>query len=94
MTNLIDVSKLTEDQICALADRIRIKRKFLAIYETFVAKDTVMIRWDIPNSSFKELGISYYGIQVPVAAVEEIVSRHFDALIHPKPPVNEEKTDV
>jgi hypothetical protein len=80
---LIDISKMTEDQIIAMADRIKAKRKVLAIKDTFLAKTTVTIRWDIPNVQAQAVGASYYGIEVPMMLVKEIVENHFDKLINP-----------
>lgn len=72
---------MTDDEVLAEAARIRARRLNQARLASFEAQSTVLIRWNVPGSPFGE---SYCGIEVPAAAVADVVSGHFAPLIERK----------
>jgi len=71
---------VTDDEILAAADRIRARRRNDARFEAFMAKDEVMVRWDLPNRSVP--GESYASVMIPREAIQNLVRERMGELSH------------
>jgi hypothetical protein len=69
---------MTEDDILAAADSIRARRLNEKRLQSFVERETVMIRWDVPGAKFGE---SYVSVLVPRKAVDAVVRKHYAPLV-------------
>lgn len=61
---------MTDDQILAAAERIKARRRNDELWAAFLAKDEVMVRWDVPYSAG---GQSFASVMVSREAIQSLV---------------------
>ncbi len=70
MKSIDQMSKSEQDAVLSLAARIQGERAKESKFQSLDDASTVMIRWDVPYSKYKQ---SYYSVNVSIDDVKELI---------------------
>ena len=70
MKTLDEMTQQEKDEVLKLAAQIRVEREKESKFQSLSDANTVMIRWDVPYTKYKQ---SYFSVSISIDEAKELV---------------------